>query len=377
MPIRVVLVISNLGFGGAQRQVVELVNHLDLQRFDARLVSLSAHVPLADGLLDRKRLHVICRRFRFDVTVVPRLARRLRSFGADIVHSFLCDADIAARLAGRCAGAFVIGSERNANYRLGKRQLFFYRLTRGCMDLLIANSRAGAEFNRRALGHDASQYRVVHNGVDAERFRPRPRDELRRMAGLPPEVPMVGMFASFKEQKNHALLFEAARRVLDRKPHVRFLLVGDALHAGALGSDLYKRRMQCMVDRLRLRESFIFVGNRPDVADLYGACDLTVLPSLHEGTPNVVLESMSCGVPVVVTDVSDNAHVVPDGRAGFLVPPGDAASLAERMTRLIEDAELRRRMGQTAREWVMREFSIHRLVEKTAAVYEEAFGRHG
>jgi glycosyltransferase involved in cell wall biosynthesis len=367
-----VLVISNLGFGGAERQVVDLVNHLDARRLDARLVSLSPHVPLADGLTDRDRLHVIRRRCPFDATVVPRLARLLRSFGADIVHSHLYSADIAARLAGRWAGTRVIGSELNADYRLTRRHLLLYRFTRGCMDLLIANSRAGAEFNRRVFGHGESQVRVVRNGVDTERFRPRPRDELRRRAGLPQEVPLVGMFASFKEQKNHALLFEAARRVLDRMPQVRFLFVGDEMHDGRHGSALYKRRMQGLVDRLRLRPSCIFLGNRPDVADLYGACDLTALPSLHEGTPNVVLESMSCGVPVVLTAVADNADIVPDGRAGFLVPSGDAAALAERMARLIGDEDLRRDMGQSARERVLREFPVRRFVEGTAAVYEDA-----
>lgn len=374
-PIRVALVISNLEFGGAQRQVVELINHLDPRRFDARVVSLSPYVPLAEGLRDRGRLHIITKRFKFDATVIPRLAKWLRVFGANIVHSFLFDADIAARVAGRRVGAVVIGSERNTDYHLKKRQLFFYRLTRGCMDLLIANSRAGAEFNQRVLGHSASQYRVIHNGVDAERFRPRQRDELRLRAGLHQGVTLVGMFASFKEQKNHPLLFQAARRVLDRLPETRFLLVGDELYAGMHGSDLYKKNMERMVDELRLREACIFLGNRADVDELYGACDLTVLPSLFEGTPNVVLESMACGVPAVVTDVSDNAYIVPDGRAGYVVPPGDPEALAERISKLIENVELRAKLGRGAREWVIAEFSIPRLVEKTGAVYEEVLQR--
>lgn len=372
-PLRVALVISNLEYGGAQRQVVELVNQLDPGVIDARICSLSSHVPLAADLRDRSRLHVILKRFKFDATVVPRLATWLRRERIRVVHGYLFDAEIAARLAGRLAGCAVIGSERNTDYSLKKRQLIVYRMTRSCMDLIIANSRAGAEFNRRLLGQDAARYRVVHNGVDVERFHPRDPRQARIDAGLPLDVPLVGMFASFKAQKNHPLAFEAARLVLDQLPTTRFLFVGDMLYAGMHGSDRYKADMQRRVDELRLRDACIFLGNRDDVAALYSACDLTILPSHFEGTPNVVLESLACGVPVVATNVSDNAYIVPDGRVGFIVPPGDAAALAQRIVELLTDTQLRARLGRQARQWMIDEFSVTRLAEKTAAVYVEAY----
>ena len=84
---------------------------------------------------------------------------------------------------------------------------------------------------------------------------------------------------------------------------------------------------------------------------------------------------MACGVPVVATDVSDNAFVVPDGRAGFVVPCDDDAAMAERVARLLDRPEERTRMGLAAREWVKSEFSLERLGEKTASVYREVLGR--
>src|SRR5215471_17039059 len=95
-PIRLTLVVSNLEYGGAQRQIVELANHLDPAEFDVRICSLSPYVPLADDLRDRGRLHVITKRFKFDATVVPRLAAFLRRTRTDVVQSYLFDADIAA-----------------------------------------------------------------------------------------------------------------------------------------------------------------------------------------------------------------------------------------------------------------------------------------
>jgi glycosyltransferase involved in cell wall biosynthesis len=178
---RILLVISDLGYGGAERQLVELANHLDRRRFDVHVCSLSDHVPLAGELDDReRRLHIIHKRWTFDVTVVFRLAALLRRLRIDLVHSYLFDAAIAGRLAGRLAGVTVVGSERNTDYRLKPRQLMAYRLTKRCVDLIIANSRAGAAFNSRVLGHDPALYRVVYNGVNTERFQPRDAAAVRR-----------------------------------------------------------------------------------------------------------------------------------------------------------------------------------------------------
>lgn len=370
----IVQVISNLEYGGAQRQVVELTNSLDPSRYDVHVCSLSPYVPLADELEDRARcLHVIRKTFKFDISVIPRLARLLRRVGAHVVHSYLFDADIAARLAGRLAGTpVIINSERNTDYHLKRRQLLAYRLTRGCLDRFIANSNAGAKFNSRALGHDIAMYDVVHNGVNTVRFFPQPTEEVRKEISLSAGDRVVGMFASFKEQKNHPLFFEAAKLVLQRVPRARFLFVGDELYGGMHGSDAYKERVERLVDELGLRKRCLFLGNRNDVARLYCACDVTVLSSLFEGTPNVVLESLACGVPVVATDVSDNRYLIPDGRVGFVVELGDEKALSDRICRLLEDDERRVEAGREARRWVEQEFSTTRLAEKTAAVYEAA-----
>lgn len=370
-PPRVVLVISNLEYGGAQRQVIELVNHMDRNRFDMHICSLSEYVPLASGLTEsERRLHIIPKRHKFDISTVYRLQGLLRQLRADVVHGYLFNAQIASRLAGRLAGTpLVVGSERNTDYTLMRRHLVTFRLTRSCVDVVIANSNAGAMFNQQLLGLAPSQYHVVHNGVNTDRFRPMDASALRRELGLRDNEPVVGMFASYKPQKNHPLFFAAARRVLRDVPNARFMAVGDALHGGLRDTDTYKCSIVEMVDALGIRDRCLFVENRPDPERLYPVCDVTVLPSFHEGTPNVLLESMAAGVPVVATDVSDNRYVVPEGRAGYVVPLGDEEALADRLRRLLTDASLRRRMGCDARRWVEEEFSSRRLADKTAQVY--------
>jgi glycosyltransferase involved in cell wall biosynthesis len=374
---RVALVVSNLEYGGAQRQVIALANQLNATGGDAVVVSLSRHVPLSRGLdAFTTRLHVVEKRHRLDVTVAWRLARLLRRLEVVVTHAFLVDAEIAARL----AGAFyprmaVVGSERNTDYVAQRRHTIPLRLTRRWCAAVIANSNAGKRFQQRVMGVPADSVYVVHNGVDLGRFAPRASAPARAETDLAPSVPVVGMFASFKTQKNHPMFFRMARRVLERHPDTVFLCVGEALHRGLQGSDAYAAQMRDLVRDLHLQDHVRLVGNRDELAPWYASCDVTVLTSVREGTPNVLLESMACGVPVVATDVADNAFVVPQGEAGFVVASDDDATMAERVSELLARPQQRRDMGRAARAWVEREFSLARLAEKTAAVYRAVLER--
>lgn len=372
--ICVVLVIDDLEYGGAQRQVIELANNMDPDRFVVHVCSLSNYVPLGKHLRDSEhRLHIVSKMNKFDFTVVPRLARLLKKLNADVVHSYLFSADIASRLAGRLAGTkLVVGSERNANYFPKKRNILAYRLTGRYSDLMIANSKSGAEFNRKMYGLPASKYRVIYNGVDTERFTDRNTALEREELKLPPDGQVIGVFASFKPQKNHAMLLRAFRKLLNSLPNTQLLLVGDQLYGNMMGTSDYNARMESLIDELGIRHHCTFLGNRHDVERIYPACDITLLSSLYEGTPNVLLESMACGVPVVATNVCDNSYVVKDGETGFLVEMGDVDGMAERMKMLLGDDTMRQNMGQKARQWAQDRFSVEQLARNTEAVYIEA-----
>jgi glycosyltransferase involved in cell wall biosynthesis len=377
--INVLLVVSTLEYGGSQRQVVELANSLDPHRFDVHVCSLSSYAPLGALLRDReRRFHVIEKRHAFDATVVPRLVALLRRLRTHVVQGYLFDAEIATALAGRLARTpLVVGSERNSEYVFKTRHLVAYRLTRACVDLVIANSHVGAAFNSRMLGRDPAIYRVVHNGVDSDRFAPGDRLSARQALGLGPEAYVIGMLASFKPQKDHALAFRAIVRVLPRAPSLRLLLVGDFLYGGQHDTDEHKRRLIELVADLGLEQHCLFLGNRDDVERVYAACDVTLLTSRYEGTPNVVLESMACGVPVVATAAGDVPTLVPDGQAGFVVPLGDEEALAARLGQLHDDPALRQRLGRQARQWVEQEFTLSRLAERTGHVFLEALKIRG
>lgn len=371
--IKVALVISNLSFGGAERQVLELANNLDEEQFEVHLFIFSDHAPLADRLKNRnQRLHVISKRNKFDITVISRLAKAFRRLGIQVVHGFLYDAEIASRLAARLAGCTaIIGSERNTRNNNGGIKRAIYRYTSHLLDACIANSRTGAAFNRSVTGLPESTYHVVYNGVDTVRFSPRDGHALRAELGLTPSDTVVGMFGSFKHQKNHPLLLSAAHRLLAHRSDIRFVFVGTTLHEGYKTTNEYSNQVVKMVQDLNLQDACLFLGGQEQVEHYYNLCDITVLPSLFEGTPNVALESMASGVPVIATEVSDNAYVIPDGKAGYIVPLAAPEILADRIERLADDRELLHRMGRQARAWAENEFSLKKMSSNTGAVYLE------
>ncbi len=382
-PARVLFAVSSLEHGGAERQVVELVRSLDPARFTPFVCSLSDDVPLAAALPDRSRLFVVRKRFRFDASTVLRVARTMRRLRIDLVHAFLFDAEVAARLAAPLGGVrVVVASERNSDYERPLVQRAALRLTRPWIDALVANSEAGRRFAMRTQGLPAAKVHVIRNAVDVERFRPGDTAEARRSLGLDAAAPVVGMVASFKPQKNHLMFLEVARRVLAQRPQATFLCAGEPLRGAGGAFSLksgtgahrdvaaYHLEVSRALDEAGLAGRCRLLGRIEDVERVYRACDVTVLTSCHEGTPNVVLESMACGVPVVVTDVADNATLVPEGVAGAVVPSGDAAAMAARVLALLADEPGRREMGAAARRHVQERFSPGVMARQTEALYE-------
>ncbi len=373
MVTRVFIAISNFEYGGAQRQIVELANNMDKDRFEVHVCSLSDYVPLAESLtIPPERFHIVQKKSKYDLTVVSRLAALFKQLKPDIVQGYLFDANIAIRMAGRRAGVpVVIDSERNADYILKKIHKVVYRLTKNKRDACIANSEAGARFNAEIHGTNGSEQRVVHNGVDASRFKPADSAEEREALGFSERNFVVGMFGSIKYQKNHPMAFRVAARIKDSHPEVRFMFVGDQLHGGMHGSADYKTEIEAMVGELGIADICTFLGNRDDVETLYRCCNVTVLPSYFEGTPNVLLESMSSGVPILATRVSDNHIIAPDGKVGRLFEVNDDERLLASLVELADDPAKAAALGLNARRWIEAEYSSQRLAEKSAAVYLE------
>jgi glycosyltransferase involved in cell wall biosynthesis len=377
-PLKVMLLTSSLHYGGAERQVVELAKHLDRRRVDPLLCCLDGTRTLFDLNPSPTPIVMARRRARFDPLPFLQVAWLLRRRSIDVVHSFLFDAEIIGRIAGGLTRVpAVIGSERNSDYPPMPIKDRVQRLTHGLVDLLIANSHAGRRYAVERLGFATDRVAVVHNGVDTERFRPGDKAHARARLGIPTGAPVIGMFASFKPQKNHQMYFRAARRILERHPDARFLSVSYVPWQpwnGAVAED-YQESLRNLLGELGLADRLLILTNRCDVDQLYHACDVTVLTSRREGTPNVVLESMASGVPVIATEVADNALILDEKSGGAVVPLGDDEALTERVCRLLGEPAALRAAGAQARCAAVDRYSLTRWASAIATLYEKTWAR--
>jgi glycosyltransferase involved in cell wall biosynthesis len=372
--LRVLLLSGGLYYGGAERQVVQLAKHLDRARFAPVLCTLDGTRTLFDLDPSPTPLLVARRRARFDPLPFLKVGWILRHWKIDIVHCFLFDAELIGRLMGRLGGvAAVIGSERNSDYPPMPIRERVLRITRPLVDLLIANSHAGKRYATTRLGFPQDRVAVVHNGVDTARFRPRDRALARARLGLRADQRVVGMFASFKEQKNHAMYFRVARRLLDRRPDTRFLCVGHT-PSNDRSTREYATSLRQRSAELRLDAHLSFLTDRSDVDELYPACDVTVLTSRREGTPNVVIESMACGIPVIATAVADNALILDDASGGDVVPLDDDEAMCARVSHLLEDDEALRESSLRARTTATERFSLTQWASSIGNLYEATHG---
>lgn len=377
--INVLLLTGGLTYGGAERQVVELANSLDQEKFNTFVCSLTGYNPLSINL--RSEFVVILKKSKYDLSVIPRLRRIVSERRVDIIHSFLFDANIAARLCrGVRSGPIIISSERNSNYKESILHRLTERVTRPLMSLMVSNSVAGQQFCIHSRGMRKDQTAVVHNGVDLQRFQKDLESgrALRQELRLTDSCRLVGMIGNYKAQKNHRIFVLMAAKLASDHSDVNFLIVGNPLEGSLEANDVFNKT-KALSSSLGLADRIKFLSGRDDMVAVYNACDVTVLPSSREGTPNVMLESMACGTPVVASDVADNAFVLRDNVDGRIVGLRDDESTAIEFSgavqALLSDRGKCTKMGVAARERVEKEFSLARLAEKTANIYTSLLSR--
>ncbi len=374
--VNVLLLTSSLERGGAERQVVELAKSLDPSVFRVFVCSLSNDNPLADQLGPiRERFTVIEKRGKYDVGLIGRVRKYMKSNRIDVVHSFMFDAEIVGRLAGRLAGVpAIICSNRCPHWQRKKFKLWVARATAICFDRMIANSYAGMLYERDQQRVSAGKLCVIPNGVDTHRFRPGSAPTLRDDLNIPRDAVVVGMIAHFRGNKDHDTWIRAAAAVLRAQPDTIFVSAGSA--DGDTDQHNFGRARRLCRD-LGIEGSVRFLGPRADVTDVYSMLDMKVLSSRFEGTPNVVLEAMAAGLPTIVTDVSDNARLVRDGISGFVFPMGDAEMMAQRLIELVGNKPLRDQMGNAARLRAVEDYSVEALAQRTGDVYLDVLRTKG
>lgn len=211
--------------------------------------------------------------------------------------------------------------------------------------------------------------RLFHGGVDCEMFAPRGiGDGVRAEFGFGESDCLICAVGHLSPVKGYETLLEALALARQTNPAIKCLIVGT-------GSDQYRTELEMTIERLGLHGAVALTGFRSDVAEIMSASDFGVLSSISsEGNSRTALELMASGLAIVATSVGCLPDLVLDGETGYVVPPGDSASLAERILLLLNDPALRAAMGEKGRERVLSHYSEHNVALEMESLYRELIG---
>jgi glycosyltransferase involved in cell wall biosynthesis len=380
--MRVATVITRLNIGGVSPPVISLVVGLR-DRGHETLLIVGTSQP-GEGTLDdeaaeagativkipelQRNLHAAR-----DATALKRLIGIFRDFRPDVVATHMSKAGALGRVAARLTGAPVVvhtyhgkgfdvfesGWQRNS-------ALWAERLLAriGTGNILISNKQRREFLQLRVAA--ARRLHVIRLGLRLEPFIEAAdrRGPLLHELGLRDDQLLVGVIARVVAIKGQDVFLRAGAITAARCPRARFLLVGDGP---------FRQPCEALARELGLDGRVHFLGWRRDIPDVLSALDLVALPTVKdfEGTPVALIEAMAARRAVVATDVGGVADVVQAGETGLLVAPGDATALADGMTRLLADADMRATLARNGQQFVCQRHRLDRMVVETEAYFAE------
>lgn len=365
--ISICFLIRQLNEGGAQRQLLTLLKGMDKTKYDISVLCFYEGGSFTEEIKQLDQVKYIClkKRGRWDIFVfLYHLISQLRLIRPDLLHAYLN--------ASNCLSIFLkpfmprtrmVWGVRASNMDLSRYDWlsrYLYRLE--CFlsrysDLIIVNSKAGYE-HAASQGFPANKMLVIPNGIDTERFKPDPiKARIRSEWGAKDGDILIGLIGRLDPMKDHPTFLKAASLIAKSRTDIRFVCMGS-------GPEPYKNKLIALGNQLGLTNRLLWLDFRDDISKVYNALDLVCSSSITEGFPNVIGESMACGVPCVVTDVGDSSWIV--GETGVVVPPNNPKALAEGLLKCLN--KINRETSIQARFRIKKNFSLKQLVERTESV---------
>jgi glycosyltransferase involved in cell wall biosynthesis len=367
--LNILQVCDHLGWEGSRMHGVKrlfawMIPRFDPERYNVSLVSLRKK-DLSEETLDSFGVDITyLHKSKFDPATLPALLKVIERKQIDILHLHGYGATTFGRVAGGMRRIPTILHE-HANLT---DTPWFQKIADTCLepltDIAIAVSASTAEFVIKARRIPAEKVKIVYLGVPLEEFsRARNRAEIaaaRAELGIAPDEFAAGTVTRLHESKGNSYLLDAARLVINDRPRAKFFIVGE----GPLREPLEQQARA-----LGLGDRFVFAGFARDVARVVSAFDVSVFPSLWEGTPLTVFEALAMGQPIVATDADGLLDVLSDDRDALIVPKRNPEALARALVRLADEPETRARLGAAARV-SGQQYDIAAFVRKMERLYD-------
>lgn len=367
-PIRVIIVDVTLKVGGVERIMGNLLESFDRSRVRPSLVLIRAPGPMVEQLkvTDVPIYHSLGKG-RLDPRILCALIRIIRKERPDLLYTYNYPLTMFYNcLAGLLTGVRThVVALHSIGYltRPGWRRFWLNALTH-LITRLVAVSQGQKRYYVETHGTPVSKIEVIYGAVDIEKFTPGPQDStVRQNFGIPGDARAVGILASLRPEKRHDIFIEAAEKIVRTRQDAYFLIVGDGPE---------RSRLEALADEKKLHPFLQFLGNQSDVPSILRQLDIAVLSSdpVVETLHQCLLEAMATGLPVVSTNVGSIDELVVEGETGFLTPPGDPQSLADKIAFLLDNPDVARELGQAGRRRVEEHFSKETMVRSFEDLFE-------
>jgi glycosyltransferase involved in cell wall biosynthesis len=368
-PLNILQICDHLGWEGSRMHGVKrlfgwMIPRFDPERFRVSLVSLRKK-DLSEETLEQMGVDITyLERGKFDPLTLPALLHVIDRKRIDVLHLHGYGATTFGRMAAAIRRLPTVLHEHANLTATPWFQKVADRALEPFTDIALAVSQSTADFVVGARQIGASKVKVVYLGVPLEEFsRPRSASEIadtRRELGIAAGEFAIGTVTRLHDSKGNSYLVDAAAHVVRERPAARFFVVGE----GPLLSDL-----QAQATGLGLGDRLVFAGFRRDVAGTLSAFDLSVFPSLWEGTPITAFEALAMGKAIISTDADGLLDILTPDRDALIVPRRDAAALASRIVWAMDRPEERARLGAAARE-TGRRYDIDAFVRKMERLYQ-------
>ena len=374
--IRVLHIVDNLGKGGLENGLANLIERMDPARFE-HVVFAIRRLGLNADRLAKASVRVICagKTGGDSAFQIPLMLRCIREVRPDIVHSRNwagIEAVVAGRWFGPCA---LIHSEHGVDLDSGStthwRRRWLRRLAFELADRVMCVSYQLRDSHAKETGFSPGRITVIHNGVNTERYRPdaAQRTLVRKELGVDAEEVCIVSVGNLFPVKDHMTLLQAMAETIPSLPNLRLFLIGE-------GPELPK--LQAFLDgRPEMKSRTRFLGITDKVPELLRGMDIYVSSSINEGISNSVLEAMATGLPVLATAAGGNPETVVNDISGLLFPVGDGRRLADLLLRLGTEQETRSRLGAGALCQVRERFTMESMVSKYDGLYSDVLTKTG
>ena len=363
MKLRVLYVTPDFGLGGAERRAVDIIKHLDPERFDIAAVSLYGRKNTSfEAELDRANATIwyLNKRPGPQPQMLSELDKIVSTFEPQIIHSHLYVMRYVLPVALRRKSPIRLHTICNQpKYEVDRVGRLIHRFAFRYGRITPISLSESLRTELQGL-YGPVESPVIYSGVDTKKFKldKNESSRLRTALGLDGKT-IILHIGRFSPQKNHELLLKAFAKVALACREAVLLLVGD----GAL-----RPKIEASINQLGLSDRVLLLGQRSDTPQLLAAADMLVLASDWEGVPRVLLEAMAAGRPAIATRVGGVPEVLRDNITGYLVPPRDIDSLANAMLELARTPQLARRLGEAALS-ASQSFDIHNMVSNYQSLY--------